>query len=261
MTPGVAGSTLHPLGAGFHAGVRRRLRERAEAAGLDGLLLLAPGNVRYATGWHFSVNERPVGLWLPVEGEPLLLVPLLELENADSVAGVTVRTYEEFPGTRPPVLWMIEMAGGPSTGAGRGSGTAALGPSGLRLAVDALDAALLEPARALVGRLDLVDHVRPERSVKTAEELGLIREAARFADLVLERLLEAGPDIVAAGGTEADLMGPPSRARRRGSRHRCTPDPGRPCPTARSSPGDPGPASRSSPGSAAAWGATTPRAG
>ena len=37
--------------------VRDRLRARAEAAGLEGLLLLAPGNVAYATGWHFSVND------------------------------------------------------------------------------------------------------------------------------------------------------------------------------------------------------------
>jgi Xaa-Pro dipeptidase len=39
--------------------VRDRLRARAEGAGLDGLLLLAPGNLAYATGWMFSVNERP----------------------------------------------------------------------------------------------------------------------------------------------------------------------------------------------------------
>ncbi|KPJ74984.1 MAG: peptidase M24, partial [Gemmatimonas sp. SG8_23] len=86
---------LRPLGPAFYTSVRDRLRMRAEVAGVDGLLLLAPGNVRYATGWHFSVNERPVGLWLPTSGEPLLFVPLLELENALEVPGVEVRTYEE----------------------------------------------------------------------------------------------------------------------------------------------------------------------
>ena len=80
-----------PLPPAFHEDVRRRLRARAERADLDGLLLLGAGNVTYATGWHFSVNERPVGLWLPVDGEAALMVPLLEQEVALAVPGVGVR--------------------------------------------------------------------------------------------------------------------------------------------------------------------------
>jgi Xaa-Pro aminopeptidase len=186
--PKGAAAAPKPLSPAFHEDVRSRLRARAEAAELDGLLVLAAGNVTYATGWHFSVNERPVGLWLPVEGEALLLVPLLEREYAEAVPGIRVRTYEEFPGERPPVLWMIEETGA------------------RRVAVDTLDATLLADARARLDRLDLVDHARPERAVKHAAELDLVREAARFADLVLDRLREVGGDIVRQGGTEADLL-------------------------------------------------------
>jgi Xaa-Pro aminopeptidase len=178
---------LRPLGPSFYTNVRDRLRVRAEAARVDGLLLLAPGNVRYATGWHFSVNERPVGLWLPISGDPLLFVPLLELENALEVQGVEVRTYEEYPGERPPVLWMLEEVDG-------------------SVAIDTLDARLLAAAETVVDRVDLADHVLSERAIKTDEELALIREAARFADVVLERLLSAGGRIIADGGTEVDLM-------------------------------------------------------
>jgi len=152
------------------------------------LLLLAPGNLAYATGWHFSVNERPMGLWVAVDGEAVLLVPHLELENALDVAGVTVRTYEEFPGTHPPVLWMIADIGA------------------RRIAVDTLGAELLDASRRLVDRLDLVDHTAAERAVKHPQELELIREAARFADRVLERLVVEGGDILRQGGTEADLL-------------------------------------------------------
>ncbi len=179
---------MKPLPPAFHEDVRRRLRERAQGEGLDGLLLLQAGNVTYATGWNFSVNERPMGLWLPVDGEALLLVPHLELENALAVPGARVRTYEEFPGERPPVLWMIEEAGARC------------------MALDTLDASLLAPARASLERLDLVDHAKRERAVKDSAELVLVREAARFADLVLERLLEVGGDIVQQGGAEADLL-------------------------------------------------------
>jgi Xaa-Pro aminopeptidase len=179
---------LKPLPSSFYDNVRQRLRERAQGNRLDGLLLLGAGNVGYATGWHFSVNERPMGLWLPVDGAALLLVPHLELENAMEVPGVEVRTYDEFPGERPPVLWMIEEAGAK------------------QIAVDRLDANLLAPARASLTRLDLVDHAKPERAVKDGAELGLIREAARFADMVLERLLGMGGDIIQQGGTEEDLL-------------------------------------------------------
>jgi len=184
----VTAPALAPLAPAFRAMIRDRLRARAEAAGLDGLLVLAPGNVTYATGWHFSVNERPMGLWLPVEGEARLLVPQLELENALAVPGVGVTTYDEFPGELPPVLWMIGETGA------------------RRLGIDALEARLLEAARAPLAHLDLSDHVRPERVVKHDAELALIREAARFADRVLERLLAAGADVIRQGGTELDLM-------------------------------------------------------
>jgi Xaa-Pro aminopeptidase len=168
--------------------LRDRLRARAAVAGLDGLLLLAPGNVAYASGWLFSVNERPMGLWIPVDGEATLFVPHLELENALGVAGVQVSTYDEFPGIVPPALWMIAQTGA------------------RRLAVDTLDARYLGPAQGMVAALDLTDHCLAERSIKHAPELALIREAAHFADMVLERFLAQAGDMIAQGATELDLM-------------------------------------------------------
>jgi Xaa-Pro dipeptidase len=168
--------------------VRDRLRARAEGAGLDGLLLLAPGNLAYATGWMFSVNERPMGLWLPVEGEPVLMVPHLELENAEAVPGVRVATYPEYPGEVPPVLWMARET------------------VAERLGIDELDARLLAQVADEVTRLDLFDHCLPERVIKHPPELALIRESARYADMVLERLLAVGGDMIRQGATELDLM-------------------------------------------------------
>lgn len=180
--------SLAPLPASFRAMVRDRLRARAHAAGLDGLLLLAPGNLAYATGWMFSVNERPMGLWLPVAGEPVLMVPHLELENAQSVPGVRVATYPEYPGEVPPVLWMVRET------------------RARRLGVDALEARLFAHLKADLTLLDLADHCLAERVVKHAPELALIHEAARYADMVLDRLFTVGGDMIAQGATELDLM-------------------------------------------------------
>ncbi|MFN4128307.1 MAG: M24 family metallopeptidase [Paracoccaceae bacterium] len=178
---------MKPLPPAFRDTVRDRLRARAAASGLGGLLILAPGNLAYATGWMFSVNERPMGLWLPVNGDAVLMVPHLELENALSVPGVAVATYPEFPGDIPPVLWMISQT------------------KARRIGIDALEARLLAAAQAM-AQIDLSDHVLPERAVKHPDELALIREASRFADMVLARLLAAAGDIIAGGGTELDLM-------------------------------------------------------
>lgn len=179
---------LRPLPPTFHAAARDRLRARAAAAGLDGLLLLRAPNLAYATGLFLSANERPMGLWLPVAGDPILMLPELERENAEGTGIADARFYGEFPGETPPVLWMLDQIGRRA------------------LAIDRLDAALLDAARDRSSRLDLTDHAMAERRRKQPEEIALTAEAATFADLFLKRLHAAAGDIVAQGGTEADLM-------------------------------------------------------
>lgn len=179
---------MKPLNAAFFARARDRLRARAEAAGLDGLLLLRAPNLAYATGLFLSANERPMGVWLPVDGDPILMLPGLERENAEGTGLTDLRFYEEFPGEVPAVLWMLDQIGSKS------------------IAIDALDAALLDAARAKLKRLDLTDHAMLARTIKEPEEIALTAEAASFADLFLTRLHQAAGDIITQGGTEADLM-------------------------------------------------------
>ncbi|MDB5614649.1 MAG: Peptidase [Devosia sp.] len=178
---------LAPLGNPFRERVRQTLRQRAADRGLDGILMLSPANVFYACGFHFSVNERPIGLYVRVDGEATLFVPLLELENAEPVEGVKLGVYEEFPGLVHPVVWMVCQS------------------KAARIAIDVLDARQIAPLNTLVEQLVLEDLVAPSRFVKTAEELDLTRVAASYADMVLERLLSEGGNIIAQGGTELDL--------------------------------------------------------
>lgn len=181
-------SGLRPLPPSFFAAARDRLRARAADAGLDGLLLLRAPNLAYATGLFLSANERPMGVWLPVAGDPILMLPGLERENAEGTGIADARFYDEFPGETPAVLWMLGQIGRRAVG------------------IDRLDAALLDGARDLVARLDLTDHAMIERSLKQPEEIALTVEAAGFADLFLTRLHAVAGDIIAQGGTETDLM-------------------------------------------------------
>jgi Xaa-Pro dipeptidase len=179
---------VRPLDPAFFEHARHRLRARAQSAGLDGLLLLRAPNLAYATGLFLSANERPMGVWLPVDDGPILMLPGLERENAEGTGISDLRFYEEFPGDVPAVLWMLDQIGRKS------------------IAVDQLDAALLDAARGKLTRLELTDHAMAARMIKEPEEIALTIEAAGFADLFLRRLHAAAGDIIAQGGTEADLM-------------------------------------------------------
>jgi Xaa-Pro aminopeptidase len=179
---------IKPMGEDFRQSVRESLRRTAMARGLDGVLLLSPANVFYACGFNFSVNERPIGLYVPVEGDAKLFVPLLELENAEPVQGVTLGIYEEFPGLVHPVVWMVCQS------------------KATRIAIDTLDARQVAPLNTLVDELVLEDLAAPLRFVKNAAELELTRVAALYADLSLMRLKSEAGSIISQGGTELDLL-------------------------------------------------------
>jgi Xaa-Pro aminopeptidase len=115
-------------------------------------------------------------------------MPELERENAELPDIPDLRLYDEFPGAVPPVLWMLDE----------------IGPRAL--AIDALEARLLDAARARADRLELADLAMEVRYLKTPEEIALTRAAAGFADAFLHRLQAAGADIIGQGGTEQDLM-------------------------------------------------------
>jgi Xaa-Pro aminopeptidase len=179
---------LSPLSPAFHAAARDRIRKAAAANGLDGVLMLLPMNIAYSSGWYFTACERPMGLWLPVDGEPVFFIPELERENAEGWGITDIRRYPEFPGEVPAVLWMLDEIGRKS------------------VAIDRIDGAILDAARDRAKRLELRDYPMEARYLKQPEELALIRAAAGFADICVARMATEGGNIIAQGGTEVDLL-------------------------------------------------------
>jgi Xaa-Pro aminopeptidase len=170
------------------------LRRTAADRGRDGVLLLEMASVVWATGFHHSPSERPVGLYVPVDGEPTLFVPLLEREHAEEDGGgVRVETYEEYPGEVPAALWMLDRV-------------RATHPRRAHVAVDALDAGLWGAARERLPHLAIDPVGADVRALKDPAELDLIRAAARYADACLDAILEGGGAVIAAGGSELDVL-------------------------------------------------------
>jgi Xaa-Pro dipeptidase len=183
----------HPLGAADYERFRGRLRDALRGRQLDGALLLEMPSVIWATAFHHSPSERPIGLHLPTDGEPTLFVPLLEREHAEETAGVRVETYEEYPGEVPAAVWMCARIRD-------------LQSPGARLGIDALDAGLWAAAREQLPHLRIDRAAADVRALKDDAELALVRAAARYADRCLDAILAGAGDVIAAGGSELDVL-------------------------------------------------------
>ncbi|MDN4597058.1 M24 family metallopeptidase [Leifsonia virtsii] len=175
--------------------IQTRLRARLADEGLDALLTDSPEDVAYLTGFFHHPSERPVAVWMDVDGETVLLVPELERENAErQSARADIVSYPEFPGVLPPFRALAARVGrrgrvGFSTGMTWERQTAAF--------------AELDAAEAVPTPL-----VTVARYVKLPEEVALHAEAARITDLMLEAGVALIRESVAAGGalpSEAEL--------------------------------------------------------
>lgn len=187
-------AAARPLEHADRARFRGRLRQAAADRGLDGLLLLEMPSVVWATGFHHSPSERPVGVYVPVDGDPTLFVPLLEREHAEEDGGgLRVETYEEFPGEVPAALWMLDRV-------------RARHPRAARVALDALDASLWPAARERFPQATVAPVAADVRALKDPAELALIRAAARYADACLDAILAQGGALIAGGGNELDVL-------------------------------------------------------
>ena len=75
-----------------------------EAMKLDALCVFYPARVTYLTGFHHIPTERPIALVLGPDAYTALIVPAVEKEHAEQVAGVDrLDVYFEYPGTEHPL--------------------------------------------------------------------------------------------------------------------------------------------------------------
>lgn len=173
-----------------------RLQQSLEAHDLDLLLTLRAADVSYLTGFFFAQTERPAGIAVPRQGEPVLLLPLLDIDQAAAECWVEdVRTYPEFPGLHPPIAWMGEQLASIAPRGRIGVAGGPLGGGDQALLAAALPQTTLVPAPDLLGAL---------RQIKGPEELAAIRAAAHYAD----RCQEVGVELLHGrqAGTEYELL-------------------------------------------------------
>ncbi|MDZ5443602.1 Xaa-Pro peptidase family protein [Micromonospora sp. 4G57] len=149
------------------------------AAGLDALLLTPGSDLRYLTGYDAHAGERLTCLVLPAEGEPTLIVPVLERPAAEaSPAPATgLRIVDHTDGTDPYPLVRTALPG-PVTAVG-------LADRMWAEQVLALRATLPDAAQRLAGEV-----LRELRIRKSPAEVAALAEAGAAIDAVHDRMGE-----------------------------------------------------------------------
>ena len=163
--------------------------ERARAGGLDALLLTPGADLRYITGYDANQLERLTCLVIPASGEPMLVVPRLELAAAQaspaSGLGLEMVPWEE---TEDPYALIARRLGRP-------------GVVGLADQMWALMVLRLRDALPGARQVLASSALRELRMRKSAAEVGALREAGAAIDRVHARV----PGWLKAGRTEREV--------------------------------------------------------
>ncbi len=165
-----------------------RVRKTLARRKLDALYLTNGTSVFYLTGYSFISTERPAALVIPVDGKIAFLGPCLEKDHVplETKFIEEVRTYLDYPGEKHPVehfaSFLREM-GLAKKRIGIDNKSGASGMWGYR---GPAIAKKLPEAKFV----DASDFVPEMRVVKSAEEIELIRESCKWANLSVSLLQE-----------------------------------------------------------------------
>jgi Xaa-Pro aminopeptidase len=176
-----------------------RVRVRMGELGVGFLLLSHGADLPWLTGYRAMPLERLTMLVLPLEGDPVLVVPALEAPRVPD--GGDLFTTVPWDDTQDPLDHVTALVGSAAAGS----------PPGDRLRLAVSDRAWATTVLALQRRLPDAGWVEasavtsPIRAVKDPSELEALRRAGAAADRVATMLQEG--EIGLIGHTEADVSG------------------------------------------------------
>lgn len=156
------------LPTSFHRRKVSQMQERLAGQGLDGLLILNPANIWYASGFFHVPTERPIGVFIPQSGQPIIFIPKLEEDAVQECWIKDVRVYFEYPGRTHPVAWMCKQL------------------ETRRLGIDNVSHNTFLVAQGEVEEIQPSDIVSQMRLTKDPEEVELLEIAGKFADYAVE---------------------------------------------------------------------------
>jgi Xaa-Pro aminopeptidase len=163
---------------------RAKVQEALAECDVGAVCLFSPHGIFYLTGFSFIRTERPIALIWTFSRQPILFVPLLEREHAEEAHDVEVVTYPEYPDERHPMQKLGDLvhdlgASGKKTGVdsdGYGGGYGYRGP---------------KLSELFAGEVVQVgETIEQMMWRKSAEEISLLKESAKWANLAHSLLQE-----------------------------------------------------------------------
>lgn len=164
--------------------VRKVLRRRR----LDALYLTNNTSIFYLTGYSFITTERPAALIIPLDGKITFIGPLLEKDHVPLKTRIIeeVKTYTDYPGEKHPIDYFADFLkemklANKRIGIDNKAGAAGIwGYKGPPI------------TKKLRGAkfVDMKDLIPSMRLIKSEEEITLIRESAKWANLAHSLLQE-----------------------------------------------------------------------
>lgn len=187
-----------------------RARKTLARRKLDALYLTNGTSMFYLTGYSFISTERPAALVIPTDGKITFLGPLLEKDHVplETTLIEDVKTYMDYPGEKHPIECFAEFLkemdlSTKRIGTDNMAGAAAMwGYTGKPITKKLPDARFV----------DASDLVPSMRLVKSEEEIALIRESAKWANLATALMQEYSKadlwdvDIALAAAHETSLI-------------------------------------------------------
>ncbi len=179
---------IEPLSDNFYNQTRKLLLNFIEEKGLEGYLVTNPANIFYFTGFFYVTNERPSGFYISKDNKSKLFIPLLEKENSENTLVDDILIYEEFPGRINPYSFMAENINEKNIG------------------TDINNIKIIDQIKNNFQKLDYQADIKNFRYQKLEEEINLISEAAKYADLTLEFLKDHADHMINNQTSERELV-------------------------------------------------------
>lgn len=157
-----------------------RLQKIVADAGLDAIILVPGANLRYLTGVTFHLSERPLLLIVPKQGDPGVIIPLLEEQKLkehgfDGQLFVWSDT-EGYHGAFGKAIHGMKLVG------------KRIGVEGLQMRV--LEGQLLQEFAPGSNIIPADEDLINLRIIKSAEEIALHRKAIEISEEALRRTLQ-----------------------------------------------------------------------
>jgi len=145
------------------------IQESIAEQDIHALVLFDPSNIAYVTGFFHLQTERPLAAVIPQEGDPLLLIPLLEKDHVPS--HVNIETYFDYPGEINRIKWIKSHLKSLN-----------FTKIGIESNIPLFTYDILNTLTVI--RMDLLSAMR---LIKEPEEIALISKAAEYADFAVKR--------------------------------------------------------------------------